>query len=1849
MRSVAPTAWTDDAIAVIGLAGRFPGASTPDALWANVAAGVESIRILTSDQLLAAGVRPELLSDAAYVKAAAPLEDVARFDAGFFGFNPRDAAILDPQHRHFLECAWEALEDAGHVPERFRGAIGVYAGCGMNGYFMFNLLTNPQLVDSVGLFLLRHTGNDKDFLTTRVSYLLGLTGPSLGVQTACSTSLVAVHLACQQLLNGECDMALAGGVTIEMPHGVGYRYEAGEILSPDGHCRAFDAAAQGTVFGSGVGVVVLRRAADAVADGDHIYALIKGSAVNNDGGGKVGYLAPSVDGQAAAVREALGVAGISADAIGYVEAHGTGTPVGDPIEIAALTQAFRGSTDRRGYCAIGSVKTNIGHLDTAAGVAGLIKAAKALQYRQLPPSLHFTQPNPAIDFAASPFYVNTELRDWPEPASGRRCAAVNSLGVGGTNAHVILEEAPARDPMPSAGEHLLVLSARTPTALQRMRFDLAEALGRPGAPPLGDVAYTLQVGRRRHRQRWSAVCSSHEEAVRLLLDGGASSAAAAEPAAPVVFLFPGGGVQYPNMGRGLYDSEPVFRKAVDQCLTTLRDRHGVDLADALFPDQASVDQAARVLARSTPSILSTFTIELALARLLMSWQILPAAMSGHSLGEYVAACLAGVFTLDDALSIVKARGDVFERLPRGSMLNVQWPEDRVVPYLRGQLSIAAVNSPVSCVVSGPHAEILELSDRLRASGAEIQPLHIDVAAHSPMLEPFLDEFRRVVGAVRLNDPAIPFISNVTGRWMTAADATDPAYWVRHLRQTVRFGAGLATLLSDPSQVLLEVGPGRALASLARQQPAKPRGVVTSLRHPTEPLSDRRALLTAVGRIWELGNEPDWLASRGGQPGHRVGLPTYPFERQQHWIQADGGVQAAAAAVAAADGPATVRGVAEWFHTPRWTVAPPSETAVLPSVGDIIVFCDPGGLAGDVASRLRVGTSGRIVLVEAGPRFAQVEADRFTVSPLSDADHAALFAALGEDLRSVSHVVYGWTLPRLAASEDGIDDALDRHFFAPLAFAQGLARHELDRAVDVMFLTQGVAQIAGEATMVPAAATLLGPSRVTSREIGRVTTRVVDLMLPDAPRQREQLAALLAAEARCAAPQSLVAYRGQTRWVEAFVREPLSASSEVGLRDQGVYVITGGLGGLGLEVATFLARTCRARLVLVGRTALPPRAEWDAWLAGHAADDATAVRIRRVRQCEALGAHVLLATADVADAARLAVVRQQAIEAFGAIHGIVHAAGVLDDGLIALKTREAAGAVLRPKVQGTLALHKVFAPDALDFLLLFSSVSAILGLEGQADYTAASAFLDAFASSATASGTRTVSIGWGPWRDVGLAVASAHRRRGGDGRSASHPWFDRVREQPSGEVSIGLRLAGERPWMLAEHMTIDGDPVLPGAGYLELARAALAEIGRPGTVEVADLLLQRPILAPPGQAPEIEIRLEPDEHGYRASWCVGEEVYATALVWASELRPTRQLDIPLVRARCVASVSEPEGSIDQPFMRFGPRWANLRRIGYGDREALLDLSLPAAFTTDPDRFLLHPALLDMATAGAQALIPGFDRQRDFYVPFSYGHLRMYRGLPPSVVSHVRLSAGTDGDTAVFDATITDGAGAVLVELTDFCMRRVAAPVGLTTASGLGADKATAQAAPLVTAKTVADELMRHGIGVDSGLEALSRVLGSSIAPRVVVSPVSPGWWLERIDAAGRAQELKPPTLGPLDHLPAFDGITSAIATMWQDLLGVTPNALESEFFALGGQSLSAIRLANRIGRHFKTPLPVAAVFEHPSLGAMSALVRTALREPSPRVDGDPDAAAPPLVAVPRDSFRMSLTELSVEPTHKLHDQ
>ncbi|MFF1379231.1 type I polyketide synthase [Streptomyces sp. NPDC058308] len=866
----------DTDIAVIGMAGRFPGARDLAAFWDNLTAGRESVAPLSDAEYLAAGGDPGLLDDPYLVKMASVVDGIDEFDAEYFGYPPAEAELLDPQQRLFLECAHHVLEHAGYGPGTTEGLVGVYAGAQQSRYFLDHVHPRLRAGDSLALHHAQ-LGNVNSTLATRVSYELGLTGPSLSVQTACSTALVAVHLACQDLLDERCDAALAGGVSLNPALRQGYRYVQDGPFSRDGHCRPFDADATGMLGGEGVGAVLLKRLADAIADGDHIHAVIKGTAINNDGDRKVGFAAPSVAGQAEVLVTARTLAGVDAGTIGLIEAHGTGTPVGDPIEVAALTRAFALDTDRTGFCALGSVKSNIGHLDAAAGIAGLIKAVLALEHRTVPPSLNFRTPNPHLSLDATPFYVPTTARPWPAPPHPRR-AGVSSLGIGGTNAHVVLEEAPAPAPRPEGtegtqdtAEHLLTISARSPEALDELGQRLGERLRDEPGLTLADVAHTLRSGRRAHPHRRAVVARDTAEAARALAPGGPAHRAA--PGRPVVFLFPGAGSQHLGMGRDLYEREPVFREQIDRCAEILRPHLPTDLRRMLYEEEPATGGVF-------PALVAT---EYALARLVMSWGLRPAALLGHSLGEYTAACVAGVLRPEEALPLVVRREELFERAAGGGGMTGVALDEAEAARLDPELSLAAVNGPRACVVAGPEHALARAERRLTEQGVDHRRIRFGAAAHSPLLDPVLDTYAQALGTVSLHTPDIPYVSNLTGTWVTPEQATDPAAWVRHTREPVRFADGLSTLLAEGDPLVIEVGPGRALATLARRQAGPDTPVLPLMRHPQAQEPDRRTLLQAVGDAWSHGADIDWEALPAGPAPRRVPLPGYPFARTRHWI------------------------------------------------------------------------------------------------------------------------------------------------------------------------------------------------------------------------------------------------------------------------------------------------------------------------------------------------------------------------------------------------------------------------------------------------------------------------------------------------------------------------------------------------------------------------------------------------------------------------------------------------------------------------------------------------------------------------------------------------------------------------------------------------------------------------------------------------------------------------------------------------------------------------------------------------------------------------------------------------------
>lgn len=879
----------EDGIAIIGMSGKFPGAKNVEELWQNLLDGKESVSFFKKEEL-DANIPAEDKNDASYVAVRGVIEDADKFDAAFFNMNPRLAEVTDPQQRIFLEVAWEAIENAGYSPDKYDGLIGVFAGMGNNTYYPNNVFHNKEAINRVGTFQTM-TANEKDYIATRVAFEFNTKGPGLSIHTACSTSLTAVTLACESLLNKECDMALAGGIAITVPINSGHIYNEGGMFSKDGHTRTFDADANGTVFSDGVGVVMLKRYKDAVKDGDEIYAVIRGAALNNDGNDKASFTAPSVEGQAAVVAMAQTKAGINPETISYIETHGTATPLGDPIEIEALTQAFRSKTDRKQFCAVGSIKSNIGHLTPAAGVVGLIKTCLALKHKILPASLNYKKANPAIDFENSPFFVNAEKREWKNTDGNPLRAGVSSFGVGGTNAHVVVEEAPQRIESGIARKrHLFVLSARTKELLESQTQNLKSFLEKNPQTNLADAAYTLQTGRKYFNHRRIIVGGDVTDINLTIQQSNPKKTSSRELTSgnpEIIFMFPGQGSQYVNMGKNLYDDEIVFKDAVDTCCKILQPHLGIDLKTILYPKDSEKEKAEKQLKETMYTQPSLFTIGFALSKLWMSWGVQPKGFIGHSIGEFVGAHLAGVFSLEDALMLVANRGRMMQELPHGSMLSVRMPADELEKEIDKSCSIAAINGPSLCVVAGPTDKIEKLQKDLEVREVVAKMLVTSHAFHSPMMEPMMKPFLVKVKSVKLNKPTIPFVSTATAKWIADEEATNPEYWSNHVRATVRFAEGIQTLWNEkPQRILLECGPRNTASTLAKQQAKEPtkQVAISSLNDTAENFAEWEQILFGLGQLWMSGATIDWKNFYALEKRRKVALPTYPFEKKKYWLE-----------------------------------------------------------------------------------------------------------------------------------------------------------------------------------------------------------------------------------------------------------------------------------------------------------------------------------------------------------------------------------------------------------------------------------------------------------------------------------------------------------------------------------------------------------------------------------------------------------------------------------------------------------------------------------------------------------------------------------------------------------------------------------------------------------------------------------------------------------------------------------------------------------------------------------------------------------------------------------------------------
>ncbi len=1315
-------------IAIVGMSGRFPGADSIDQLWTHLTESRESIRFFTDDELLEAGIEQSVLDHPNYVKANGILDHLEEFDADFFGMNPREVMLLDVQHRVFLECAWQALESAAIDPKREQRPVGVFASCGFptRSIDLFSQAKANRNMSELYQILIQ---NDKDFLATLTSYKLDLRGPSFTVQTACSSSAVATYLACQSLLSGDCDMALAGGCKIYLPQICGYMHVPGMILSPDGHCRPFDAEARGMITTNGCGIVVLKRLADAVADGDSILAVILGSAINNDGSDKGGISAPSVTGQQEVILKALSDAEVDPRTLSYVEAHGTGTLLGDPVEVQALTQAYRHYTRETQYCGLGSVKSNVGHLDAAAGVTGLIKATLALHHRTLPATVNFTRANEKLNLPDSPFYVVDRLTPWDRPEPLR--AGVSSFGVGGTNVHMILEQAPERTPSPETGrEHILVVSAKSATSLRQTRDNLALFLKEHGDRSIQDIAHTLQTGRQAFPHRFACVAESVAAAVTTLQSTAGGQESAPETPHPIAFLFPGQGAQYVNMGRSLYEEFAVFRDAFDTCSAIYRDISGMNLVPKLFPDSVPGDNAGSQLLQTELAQPAIFMIEYSLATLWMSVGIRPDVMIGHSVGEITAACLSGVISLEHAIYMITQRGRLLQSLPPGAMLAINRPVDEIEPLLPDDIEIAAVNTPNSMVVSGPIPQIESLKSKLASQRIASIRLETSHAFHSHMMEPILPEFRHYMANVQVNpDPQIPYFSSLTGERITLTELEDADYWAKHIRQTVRFSRALEQLWTEMNPILIEVGPGRVLSAFAKSHSQKPHGCTTlsSLPHAKENRSASHHFLDSVGRLWEWGQVIDWSAT--GPRANRVRLPGVAFDTERFDMQVSG--FAFGTSVQRSGGP---------YYRPVW---------------------QGGYRLGDHPGRT---TPGKQILLFSND-------DRFPVQDQFDDHHPALyrirpadqFSHNGNDIHirpghaeDYQHVldlldptqpvlvIHAWLFdhhPRPAREPEigRFHEAAQKGFLSLVNLLQNAVSLE-QTSLDILVLTNGLYDVLGDEPLAVEKNSVIGTILSANQEYPNVKGYLVDTDEEAIPVE----AALHAMQSRS---RFIAAVRHRKLWFRDY--EPFRVpDTPFSLESGKTILITGGTGRIGLLFAKSLAETADVHLVLVARTPYPPQREW----ARHIRDEQTAAgmktKLKQLTEIQNTGCRLTVIQADISQKHDVQQLKTTLENMGCSVNGIIHCAGLVQHEYfrtLANMDAEILESHLGAKVFGLVNLVRVFDDARLDFCMLASSLSAILGGLGFAAYAGSNAILDAMAWQQNRTDHNWISVNWDAWQ------------------------------------------------------------------------------------------------------------------------------------------------------------------------------------------------------------------------------------------------------------------------------------------------------------------------------------------------------------------------------------------------------------------------------------------------------------------------------------------------------------------------
>ncbi|MDT7830902.1 SDR family NAD(P)-dependent oxidoreductase [Flavobacteriaceae bacterium S356] len=1811
-----------DKIAIVGIDCRLPGANNAQEFWENLVKEKESLVEFTEEELKEAGVSPKTYNNPNYVRRRGVVRDAEMFDAEFFNFTPREAELLDPQHRLFLECAWHALEDGGIDPFNTDKKVAVFGGTG-SPYHLLDTIENESVLKYAnGTSII--TSNDKDYVTTRVSYKLNLKGPSINVQSACSTSMVGVVMGIDSLLSYQSDVVLAGGATVELPVTKGYTYQEGSLESPDGKCRTFDKDAQGTVFSRGCGVVALKRLEDAIEDKDHIYAVVLGGAINNDGNRKAGYTAPSVQGQVEVITEALEFSGISPRSISMVEAHGTATPVGDPIEVSSLTEAFSQYTDDKQYCALGSVKTNIGHTDVASGVASLIKTSLSLKHGIIPASLNYNESNPAINFNESPFFVNTKTKQWEKNGVPRR-ALINSFGVGGTNACVILEEPPQLKKAEEKEQYdSLFLSAHSKNSFENYCKEVKAYLEEHPDTNLSQFAHTSRVARK--PMKYKAVFPFKEYTDLLQsLEKSSPLRQATLASKDLVFMFPGQGNQFINMGRELYENIPDFKECIDYCATTLQAIIGIDIRTIIFPSDEDQEKSKEQIDHTYITQPAIFMISYALANTLQNYGVKPEKLIGHSVGEYVAAAIAGIMSLEDALKSVAIRGKLVFDLPQGSMLAVLMSEEELLKILPKELCVAVINSPELVVVSGETQHIEAFAKKLKEDKVFNKLLPTSHAFHSTMMEPCLEEYANFFKTVSLHVPKIPVISTVTGKVLTDEEAQSQEYWINHVVDPVRFGDAASQVLENESAVFFECGPGQSLESAVKRRITKEmkHAVISTLQDKTDAVI---SMDYALGKLWMENIPVDFDTRYDSSAYDKMPFPLLPFNRKSYLVD----FSAKSSNMALGENTKSPM-VEDWYFVPSWKKTsaidflPKIEKEAVSTIDKWLIFID-GELSKSIVEKLQ-DQGKTYYTVQQGSSFDQ-DGNMFTINPAKKEDYERLFEAINEENIGLK-VVYTWSFSEndnLISLENAAEE-LNTNFYNLLYLEKGIITNNIIENVRVVSLINDGFDVVGTGNARPEKTLAIGPMKVLFKEHLGISTQLINITATT-PNNVSKLADQIVKEVNSETDENIISYSGLNRWTQTFeqIRVPNDGDTKL-LKDNGVYIITGGSGGIGRVLSELIAKKVQgATIVWTGRKAFPDRKDWGALLMDDNTDSVLKEKIKTIQKVEELGSKVAYYSVGVLDFEKMRQTFDAVEEKYGAINGVIHSAGVAGGGVVASIDKERIAPVIEPKVQGTLILKELLKDRDVDFIYLFSSITAILGEVGRVDYIAANSFMDACANAPGWLHDKAAvsSINWGQWGLVGMAADWRMETLKNKNNQSGHKVIGHSSENYPIELSFSHKTENEschqihididKHWIFKEHL-LTSIPTMVGTSYIETLIKWKEKEGITGDLTLKNTTFLSPLMIMPNMLRDLYLFCDQKSDGHYTftfkSITSGSSVtdqsgwqdHFTGEVIFKEHKDLEKIDVDALLNAMLKEDDSPHKLVitdgnNKPTLQYSKRWDCKEKIHIGEGEWLTKMSLNDEFKDDFSYFFLHPAMMDVATS---AHFGYMDDVKSSYLPFSYGAVNIYAPFKQEFYAYAKVSEEQPKENHLsFDFQLFDVEGQLIADVLDYSFVKLA---------DVSENNTTKESTEEVVLEALEDDILPN-----EGEEVLETMLCNDNLPQVIIyvkdllrdmddsrHSVLIKKRKEKITSAKKVADVDDRPDIDTPYVKPENEIEVTIAAVWTAILGINKIGLNDAFNSLGGNSLLAIQVVSGIKDEFDVAISTDEFVNNPTVFKLGELV------------------------------------------------